>query len=99
MTKERKNFETFQEIKRDVEKMDAVTFDRHYWFQCLQFVYRSWVPRAREGAVIINLPHTNTCYLYGGVANEPLNGIAKLSVYGSTDCKWDIVFPKLSARA
>jgi hypothetical protein len=57
------------------------------------------VPQAREGAIIVNLPNTNTCYLYGGVANEPLNGIAKLSVYGSTDCKWDIVFPKVDASA
>lgn len=31
--------------------------------------------------------------LYGGVAQEPLNGIAKLSVYSNTDCKWEIIFP------
>lgn len=29
--------------------------------------------------------------LYGGVAAEPLNGIAKLETYGTTDCKWDLI--------
>ena len=52
----------------------------------------TWVPQAREGAVLINVPGTYDCFLYGGVASEPLNGIAKLKVFGpeSNECKWDI---------
>ena len=57
------------------------------------------MPQAREGALLINVPYTNQCYLYGGVAAEPLNGIAKLAVNGTTDCKWDIVFPNYIGNA
>lgn len=42
----------------------------------------------------MHMPEMNTCILYGGVAQEPLNGIAQLAVYGNTDCKWDIIFPQ-----
>jgi hypothetical protein len=54
------------------------------------------VPQAREGAVVVNVPGTNILYLYGGVAQEPMNGMAKLSVFGGSDCRWDILFPTYS---
>lgn len=49
------------------------------------------MPRAREGAVVVNVPNTQYLYLYGGVAQEPMNGMAKLTVFGGSDCRWDIV--------
>ena len=73
--------------------MEAEHSRKHYWFKVQQYVYRTWVPQAREGAVLLNIPGTNKFYLYGGVAQEPLNGIAKLSVHGNNDCVWEIVKP------
>jgi len=61
-------------------------------------MYRTWVPQAREGAVIINIPSTNKFYLYGGVAQEPLNGIAKLTVCGTNDCQWEIITPNYKTK-
>jgi len=85
------NFESFHAIKRDVEELNAQKTNGHYWFQAMQIEYRTWVPQARTGAVLINIPGTNIFYLFGGVNSEPMDGIAKLSVYGSTDCKWEII--------
>lgn len=87
---EKINFETFQLIKRDVEEKDALKFNKYYRFKIYQYQYRTWVPQAREGAILLNLPGTNDFILYGGVAQEPLKGVAKLSIFGNTDCKWDI---------
>jgi len=48
---------------------------------------------------LINNPGTADFYLYGGVASEPMNGIAKLTITGYTSCKWDIVFPNYKCDA
>jgi hypothetical protein len=96
---DRKKFETFQQIKMDVEEAEVKKLNKHFWCTVQKFNYRTWVPQAREGALLINVPYTNQCYLYGGVAAEPLNGIAKLAVNGTTDCKWDIVFPNYIGNA
>ena len=89
---DRGNFETFHAIKRDVEDSEAKEFKKHYWFKVIQYVYSSWVPQAREGALLMNEPGTQKFYLYGGVANEPMRGIAKLvTVASSEQCKWDIL--------
>ena len=86
-------FETFHSIKCHMENYDAIRNDKHYWFTVYQYAYSTWVPQAREGAVILHLPESNQIYLFGGVAQEPMNGMAKLMLFGNTDCKWDIVFP------
>ena len=49
--------------------------------------------------MLINIPDTNKFYLYGGVAQEPLNGIAKLTVNSHTDCKWEIINPNYIDKA
>lgn len=51
------------------------------------------MPQAREGAVLVHVPQTNRFFLYGGVAQEPLKGIARLEVHGNTDCTWELVTP------
>jgi len=38
------------------------------------------MPKAREGAVLVNLPGSKNFYLLGGVINEPNNGMAKLLI-------------------
>lgn len=43
---------------------------------------------AREGAVLNYLPEDNTFILYGGVASEPMKGIAQLKPYTG---KWDLI--------
>ena len=40
---------------------------------------------------MIENPDTNQVYLYGGVAQEPLKGVAGLALNGPTRCKWDIL--------
>ena len=47
----------------------------------------------------MHIEGTNTAILYGGVASEPLNGIAKVFCYGPTDCKWDIILLKYDCDA
>jgi len=93
---DRNNFETFHAIKRDVENHDAKECGKHYWFKVLQYQEASWIPQAREGALLLNHTGTNDFYLYGGVAQEPCKGLAKLNTekYPSNACKWDIAFPK-----
>lgn len=71
---------------------------KEYWFSIHQFQYRTWVPQAREGAILINIPQTNKYYLYGGVAMEPLNGIARLTVFSKTDCTWEIITPQIKTK-
>lgn len=87
------NFESFHAIKRDVEELNAQKTNGQYWFQAMEFEYNSWVPQARTGAVLINIPgeRFGTFYLFGGVNSEPMDGIAKLSVLGPTACKWEII--------
>ena len=47
-----------------------------YFVSVYQYKYTSWVPQAREGATLLYVPGKDKCLLYGGVAQEPLNGIA-----------------------
>ena len=56
-----------------------------------QYEYTSWVPQAREGANLMYLPDVGTYILYGGVAAEPMSGIAQLAIHGNTSCKWDLI--------
>lgn len=75
------NFESFHAIKRDVEELNAQKTNGQFWFQVDLFEEETWVPQARTGAVLINIPGTNIFYLFGGVNSEPMDGIAKLSVH------------------
>jgi hypothetical protein len=61
-------FKAFHQIKRDVLDHEAKEKNKHYWFTVNKFQYTTWVPQAREGAVLVRLPNTNRFFLYGGVA-------------------------------
>lgn len=51
-----------------MEEKDALKHNKVYRFKIFQYQYRSWVPQAREGAILLNLPGTSDFILYGGVA-------------------------------
>jgi len=76
-----------------VEDSEAKEFMKHYWFKVIQYDFaNTWMPQAREGALLMNEPGTQKFYLYGGVASEPMQGIAKLiTVAGSPECAWNIL--------
>ena len=58
-----------------------------------KFIYTTWVPQAREGAVLVPVPGKKQFVLFGGVNQEPMSGIAKLEIKEGDECSFELVVP------